>query len=163
MLIFWKLLGVLRRAGLAIVNGIVESVVWLSSNRLIFAGLIVLTIWWLVFNTLSPHPFDDPRMGYVKLVLWYTIVFGIWEGAQKVVQAVQMKRDHLMQDLMLKDIAVSQRALDSLAELVIAMQQELERSMERDEIESEKTKTLVVLVEKLLAATQYGGGVNNVI
>ena len=157
-MILQKLLSGLRRLLTASTDGIVESVVWLSSNRLIFAGIIVITILWLTFNSFMPHPFDDPHKGYVKLVLWYTIVFGIWEGAQKVVQAVQMKRDHYMQDLMLKGIAVSQQSLESISELVAAIREELDRSMERDEIESEKTKTLVLLVKKLLAATQPGRG-----
>ncbi len=147
-----------RRCGNATVDAIVGAVIWLSSNKTLFAGLIVLTAWWLTYNLVAPWPFDDPRQGYVKLVLWYTIVFGIWEGAQKVVQAVQMKRDHHMQDLMLQGIAVSQQSLDSIAELVVAIREELDRAAERDEIESEQTKTLAALVERLLAAVQAPGG-----
>ncbi len=147
-----------RRWGNAIVDGIVEAVIWLSSNKTLFAGLIVLTVWWVTYNLVAPRPFDDPRQGYVKLVLWYTVVFGIWEGAQKVVQAVQMKRDHHMQDLMLQGIAVSQQSLDSIADLVVAIREELDRAAERDEIESEQTKTLAALVERLLTAVQAPGG-----
>ena len=153
-----RLLSALRTAGLAIVDGIVESVVWLSSNKILFAGLIVLTIWWLTYNYFAPKPFDDYRRGYVLLVLWYTIVFGIWEGAQKVVQAVQIKRDHHMQDLMLKGIDISQKTLDGIAEIVVEMKAEIDRAAERDEIESEQTKTLVALIERLLAAVQAPGG-----
>ncbi len=158
MSILRSTLSLMRRVGGAIVDGIVGAVVWLSSNKILFAGLIVLTIWWLTYNYFAPKPFDDYRRGYVLLVLWYTIVFGIWEGAQKVVQAVQMKRDHHMQDLMLQGIAVSQQSLDSIAELVVAIREELDRAVERDEIESEQTKTLAALVERLLAAVQAPGG-----
>ena len=147
-----------RSVGLALVDGIVGTVIWLSSNKILFAGLIVLTIWWLTYNYFAPKPFDDYRRGYVLLVLWYTIVFGIWEGAQKVVQAVQIKRDHHMQDLMLKGIDISQKTLDGIAEIVVEMKAEIDRAAERDEVESEQTKTLVALIERLLAAVQAPGG-----
>ncbi|MHB1798060.1 MAG: hypothetical protein ACYCUI_07110 [Vulcanimicrobiaceae bacterium] len=153
-----RLIDIARKVGGAIVDGIVGAVVWLSSNKILFAGLIVLTVWWLSYNYFAPRPFDDYRHGYVLLVLWYTIVFGIWEGAQKVVQAVQMKRDHHMQDLMLKGIAVSQQSLESISELVVAIREELDRAAERDEVESEQTKTLATLVERLLAAVQAPRG-----
>lgn len=141
------------------VNGIVGVVIWLSSNKLLFAGIIVITIWWISFNAVVPHPFDDPRQGYVKLVLWYTIIFGIWEGAQKVVQAQQIKRDHAIQELIVHDIELSKQSLNTVTELVVAIREQLDMAKDRDQMESERTLTLIALVERLLEAHDKNGRV----
>lgn len=115
----------------------------LSSNKALFVGIVALTIWWYGYNRITPHPFDDPRAGYPTLVFWYTIVFGLYEGAQKIVQAVQMKRDEKVQKIM-------QQSLESIEDLSLSIREELDRSRERDEAASQRDDTLRLLILKLL-------------
>jgi|GEM_PF-6269151 len=133
----------MRRLFGAFVDAIVHSFIWLSSNKALFASIFVVTLTWMVYNLLAPHPFDDWAAGLPKLVFWYTIIFGLWEGAQKISQAIQIREDARVAALM-------QQTLASIETLAVDIRAELDRARDRDEASAQRDEVLRALCEQLL-------------
>lgn len=132
-----------KRAYNAAVDAVVHLIIALSSSKGLFAIIVLVTVWWILYNLLSPHPFDDWKSGLPRLVFGYTIIFGLWEGAQKIVQAIQIKHDQGVQQMM-------QQALDDIESLAIDIRRELDRAAERDEAAAERDSVLIGLCNQII-------------
>lgn len=134
----------MRRLYERVIDAIVHAFIWLSSNKSLFAAIIVVTAAWIAYNVFSPHPFDDVAAGLPKLVFGYTIVFGLWEGAQKISQAIQIREDAKVQALM-------QQTLTSIEDLAVDIRRELDRVRDRDEAAAVRDEVLRDLCNQIVA------------
>lgn len=150
----------MRRLLTGSIDAIVDVITHLSSNKSFFAGIVAITIFWIAYNALAPHPFDDWTAGLPKLVFGYTIIFGLWEGAMKIVQAVQVKQERKARDLLqrtindISDIAVEiRRIADGISD-------EQKRSRERDDEAAQRDLILIDLASELVTRLEALKGQN---
>lgn len=141
-----------RRAARAALGAIIWPLVELGSNRILLAGIEIITLLWVVDAIWAPHPIDSWTAGLPRLVLWYTLWFGLVEGATKVVQADQARRDRDAKKRMEHLLSLSQQHLDAQGELIGAIREEQDRTRERDEAAAKRDEALRVLMERHLDA-----------
>lgn len=121
----------------AVLNAIVTAIVWplveLGSNRILLAGIVLITVTWVLNAQFAHHPWDDWKAGLPRLVLWYTLWWGLVEGATKVVQADQARRDRKRDAEMKQLLELNQQQLAGLTDLTVALKEELDRAREREQ------------------------------
>ncbi len=127
----------------AIINGIVEAVSHISSNKPLFVVILLGSAWWMLYNGFARHPFDSPGSGYPLLILIYTIVFGLYEGAMKIVQAAQVRRDDHAR-------AIQMQTLESIEVLATDIRAELDHARDRDVGAAQRDEVLIALCNRML-------------
>lgn len=158
----------LRAVG-QVFNALVTVIVWplveLGSNRVLLAGIVIITVAWVLNAQFAHHPWDDWKAGLPKLVLWYTLWWGLVEGATKVVQADQARRDRKRDAEMKRLLELNQQQLETLTDLTTSLKEELDRAREREQQHTQLLRDSAVREEATLAvlhrvseAIDAGGG-----
>jgi hypothetical protein len=72
-------------------HGLLEQVQIVIGSPLWTFGTIVITIAWMLYERLTPHPIDNPAAGYPITILVYTLMTMWVENALKAQQSIQSR------------------------------------------------------------------------